>query len=128
VETTDSDLTQGDTNMATQRIASGQTPQGTTAWQTYPAGTPPANSTGVFVDVNTTAGKFQTAPAYITSIGGDSHHWATTGASSVYPVPPDLLPTATRFRVYVRWIDGANLTPAIANSHKWHINWIGMEL
>jgi hypothetical protein len=109
--------------MATQRIASGQTPPGATAWQPYPAGN------GIFVDVNTTSGKFSSAPAYVTSIGGVSSHWNTTGASSVYgPNVVGTLPTATGFRVYIRWADGAALTPAQANGFKWHINWIGMEL
>jgi hypothetical protein len=107
--------------MATQRIASGQTPQGSTAWQVY-------SPSGIYVDVNTTAGKFSSAPAYVTSIGGRTSHWATTGATSVYPTPPGNYATATSFRVYVRWADGSPLTPATANSYGWHINWIGMEL
>lgn len=101
--------------MATHRIASGKTPPGTTAWQQYQGGA------GVFVDVNTSAGKFS-VPVYVTSIGGNSSHWATTGATSVY------LATATGFRIYVRWSNGAALTPATANGFQWHINWIGMEI
>jgi hypothetical protein len=107
--------------MATQRIASGQTPPGSTAWQVY-------SPTGIYLDVNTTSGKFTSVPAYVTSIGGKTNHWATTGATSLYPTPPNTYPTATGFRVYVRWVDGAPLTPATANSYGWHINWIGMEL
>lgn len=101
--------------MATHRIASGKTTPGATAWQVY-------SPNGIFVDVNTSAGKFPAAPVYVTSIGGISSHWATTGATSVYSA------TATGFRVYVRWVDGSPLTPAQANSLQWHINWIGMEL
>lgn len=101
--------------MATQRIASGQTTPGATGWQVYTA-------TGIYLDVNTTSGKFSSTPVYLTSIGGISSHWATIGATSVYQ------PTPTGFRVYVRWVDGATLTPAQANGFKWHINWIGMEL
>jgi len=103
--------------MATHRIASGSTPPGATAWQQY---NPPAN-TGVYVDVDTSAGRFSTTPVYITSIGGNSSHWATTGATSIYSA------TATGFRVYVRWADGSTLTPGQANGFQWHINWIGME-
>jgi hypothetical protein len=103
--------------MATQRIASGQTPQGSTAWQVYQGSTP-----GIFVDVNTTSGKFSSVPVYVTSLGGTSSHWNTTGATSVY------VATATGFRVYVRWWDGAALSPAFANANNWTINWIGMEL
>jgi len=103
--------------MATHRIASGQTKPGSTAWQVY-------SPAGIMVDVNTSAGKFSTVPVYVTSIGGKSGHWATTGATSVY------LATATGFRIYVRLSNGAALTPAIANDNgnQWHINWIGMEL
>lgn len=103
------------TNMATQRIASGRTTPGSTNWQVY-------SPTGIMVNVDTTSGKFSSVPVYITSIGGNSSHWATTGATSVY------LPTTTGFRVYVKWSDNSPLTPAQANSFQWHINWIGMEL
>ena len=100
-----------------REIASGSTTPGATAWQQY---NPPAN-TGVYVDVDTSAGRFSTTPVYITSIGGNSSHWATTGATSIYSA------TATGFRVYVRWANGNPLTPAQANSLGWYINWIGME-
>src|ERR1051325_1445984 len=100
--------------MATQRIASGQTPPGATAWQPYVGGT-----NGIYVDINTTAGKFSATPVYITSIGGKTNHWATTGATSIYPIPPATSPTATGFRVYVRYIDGSAITPATANSYGW---------
>ncbi len=101
--------------MATTRIASGRTTPGSTAWQVY-------SSNGIYVDVNTTTGKFTSPPVYVTSIGGVSGQWATTGATSVYSA------TATGFRVYVKWSDSGPLTPATANSFQWHINWIGMEL
>ena len=101
--------------MATIRIASGKTTPGSTAWQQYPGGA------GVFVDVDTSSGKFSSTPVYTTSIGGNSSHWATTGATSIY------FPKPTGFRVYVRWADGSPLTPATANGFQWHINWIGME-
>jgi hypothetical protein len=106
----------GDGKMATTRIASGRTQPGSTAWQQYP------NGAGVFVDINTTAARLTGTPVYVTSIGGNSHHWATTGATSVY------LATATGFRVFVRWSDGNPLTPDTANGFQWHINWIAMEV
>ncbi|HYR07974.1 MAG TPA: hypothetical protein VEQ60_09405 [Longimicrobium sp.] len=94
-------------------IASGQTPPGSTNWQPY-------GSSGIFVDVNTSAAKFPSTPVYVTSLGGNSGNWSTTGGSSVYQETP------TGFRVYVRWVDGSALTPAQANSWQWHINWIGI--
>ena len=104
--------------MATARIASGRTTPGSTAWQQYPGGA------GIFVDVNTTAANLTGTPVYVTSLGGLSNHWATTGASSVYNA------TATGFRIYVRWANGNPLTPANANqaAWQWHINWIAMEV
>jgi len=95
-------------------IARGSTPAGNTAWQQYPDGE------GVFVDVDTSSAGFTTTPIYITSIGGTTHHWGTTGATSIYT------PTPTGFRVYVRYSTGGSLTPAIANQYGWHINWIAV--
>lgn len=99
----------------TGRTASGKTTPGSTAWQVY-------SPNGIFVDVSTVLGKFSKPPMYITSLGGNSSHWSTTGATSIYS------PTASGFRVYVRWANGAPLTPAQANGFQWHINWIGMEV
>jgi hypothetical protein len=107
--------------MATQRIASGQTPPGATAWQVY-------SPNGIFVDIDTTAGKFLSAPVYITSIGGKTRHWSTIGATSIYPTPPAHFATATGFRVYLQWANRSSLTPHTANLYGWHINWIGMEI
>ena len=98
----------------TAQIARGSTPVGNTAWQQYPSGD------GVFVNVDTSSAGFTTTPIYITSLGGRSDHWFTTGATSIY------VPTATGFRVYVRYANGGSLTPAIANQNGWHINWIAV--
>ncbi len=95
-------------------IASGNTPPGATNWQVYTAN-------GIYLDVDTSSGRFRTTPAYITSIGGNSSHWNTIGATSIYQA------TATGFRVYVQWVDHSPLTPAQANSLGWYINWFGME-
>jgi hypothetical protein len=103
--------------MANSHIASGRTIPGGTAWKPYAGG-----DNGIYVDVNTAPGNFSSTPVYITSIGGNSNHWATTGASSVYMATP------TGFRIYVRYDNGGPLTPAIANGFQWHINWIGMEV
>lgn len=102
--------------MATTRIASGRTTPGQTAWQQY------LNGGGIFVDIDTTAAQLTGTPVYVTSIGGNSSHWATTGATSIY------LPTATGFRVYVKWANNNPLTPVQANGWQWHINWIAMDV
>ena len=54
-----------------------------------------------YLDVDTSAGKFTSTPRYFTTLGGNSSHWATTGATSIYNATP------TGFRVYVRWSDGS---------------------
>lgn len=100
--------------MSIRNLASGSTTPGATAWQQYGA-------FGILVDVDTSAAKFETTPVYITSIGGNSSHWDAIGASAVY------LATNTSFRVYVKWTESQPLTPELANSMQWHINWIGME-
>ena len=103
--------------------ASGRTIPGATDWQQYQSGN------GVFVDVDTSSADFSNKVVYITSLGGRSHHWATTGGSSVYPSPlgPNT-PSGRRFRIFIRWVDGGPLTPDQANALGWHINWIGMEI
>jgi len=97
------------------RIASGRTTPGATNWQVY-------SPTGIYLDIDTSSGRFTGTPVYLTSIGGNGSHWATIGATSIY------FPTATKFRVYVRWVNNAPLTPAQANNFGWHINWMGMEV
>lgn len=97
------------------KLASGSTTPGSTNWQTYGV------NTGVYLDVDTSAGKFTITPNYLTSLGGNSSHWAATGATAIYNATP------TGFRVYVRWSNGSTLTPAQANSFQWHINWLGIE-
>jgi hypothetical protein len=100
--------------MPTHRISAGRTAPGQ-GWQQY------QNNWGVFIDVNTTAHRFNTTPVYVTSLHGNSSHWDTTGGSSVYT------PTPTGFRVYIRWSDGRSLTVSEAQSLGWHIQWIGIE-
>jgi hypothetical protein len=101
-------------------IARGSTPVGNTAWQQYFDPGAGLFEQGVFVDVDTSSGGFTTTPIYITSIGGSSSHWGTTGATSIYT------PTPTGFRVYVRFSTGQPITPALANQLGWHINWIAV--
>lgn len=100
------------------KIASGITTPGSTNWQVY-------GETGIYVDVDTSAAGFTTTPVYVISIGGVSHHWETTGGSSVYQ------PASKSFRVYLRWAQTSTtreaLTPQFANTHQWHINWIAIE-
>ena len=101
-------------------MARGSTPVGNTAWRQYFSATDVFGGEGVFVDVDTSSAGFTNTPIYITSLGGTTHHWATTGATSIYH------PTPTGFRVYIRFPNGGSLTPAVANQMGWHINWIAV--
>jgi hypothetical protein len=99
----------------TVQVASGSTPVGNTAWQQH------SDGESIFLDVDTSSSGFENTPIYITSLGGNSGHWATTGATSIYD------PTPKGFRVYVRhYSTGGVLTPAGANQLGWHINWIAV--
>ncbi|MCF6467012.1 hypothetical protein FAF44_01110 [Nonomuraea sp. MG754425] len=100
--------------MPTARIAAGQTAPGQ-GWQPYGAN-------GIYIDVNTTDGRFTGKPIYVTSIGGaGGNQWNLVGPSAVYEV------TTTKFRVYVQWKDGSALSPARAQEYGWYINWIGYD-
>ena len=101
-------------DLMSMKFGSGSTTPGATNWKKYGTGT------GVYLDVDTSAAEFCETPQYFTSIGGNSSHWATTGATSIYRA------TKTGFRVYVRWANGNPITAAQANSFKWHINWLGV--
>lgn len=93
----------------TERTCSGRTVPGATAWKQY-------GSSGVYLDVDTSPCSFGETPLYFASVGGNKNHWTTTGATSIYA------PTATGFRVYLYY---TGITPALANSWDWHIDWEG---
>jgi hypothetical protein len=94
------------------RITAGSTTPGSTPWQQY-------NTNGIYVDVDTSSSGFADVPSYTASIGGTAWHWTTTGANAIYRA------TRNGFRVYIHQ-EGTAITPAMANSRRWHINWIGM--
>ena len=96
------------------KVASGSTEAGNSNWQPY-------NKAGVYIDVDTSAAGFTETPHYIVSLHGTGHIWETTGGSEVYRA------TSTGFRIHVRFPDGRKLTPAFANSKKWHIVWVGVK-
>lgn len=95
-------------------VCAGQTTPGDTNWQVY-------TSTGVYVDVDTSACNLASTPIYTMSLGGYSTHWETTGGSSVYSADED------SFRIYVRYLDGRAFTPDTANGYEWHINWTAID-
>jgi hypothetical protein len=93
------------------QIGSGTTAAGV-GWRAY-------GTTGITIVVDTSSAQFSHTPTYVTSLGGSSAQWQTTGGSSVY------YPTRTSFQVFVRFYDGRVLTPEYAASVGWRINWIG---
>ena len=96
-------------------MAVGSTTPGATDWVQY-------GSNWLYLDVDTSSAGFTETPIYITSLGGTSDHFVTTGATSIYKESP------TGFRVYVRLTSGAPITPEYANYRKWHVRWMGIEL
>ena len=92
---------------------SGSTPSGTTNWIAY-------GPSSIYVNVDTTTAGFAATPFYFTSLGGSSNQRDAQGVSAIYS------PTASGFRVYLRNWNGAALTPAIANSRGWRVQWLGV--
>jgi hypothetical protein len=98
----------------TQRIASGSTVPGQ-GWVAY------AGNAGLYIDVDTSSARFTGNPVYTSSVGGIGGQWGLTGTSAIYS------PTATGFRIYIRWSDGRPITPAEAQTYNWYVNWIGVD-
>lgn len=111
--------TQEGEEMATLRTGSGKTAAGE-GWRIY-------GDVGSYIDVDTSAAGFTGSPVYHTSIystGGSQ--LATHGAHAIYN------PTATGFRLYLRWVDdaryqGRQLTPEVAREFGFHVAWSGID-
>jgi hypothetical protein len=97
----------GDPVAVGEDFCAGQTSPYNTNWVQY-------GNSGVYVDVDTSQCTFDAVPNYITSIGGDRHHWTAYGATSIYRE------TASGFRVYVYW---PGITAQSARQKGWRINW-----
>ncbi len=95
-----------------KRICSGSTAPGA-GWVNY-------STNGIYIDINTSGCNFSNTPRYITSMGGTSSHWMTTGATSIYS------PTPTGFRVYVRGDNGYVVRTTQATNYGYHINWMAI--
>lgn len=88
-------------------MCSGSTTAGSTNWEQY-------SSNAISVAVDTSSCGFSATPVYVTSLGGGSASFVTTGSSEVYDE------TASGFTIYIY----TTTTPAEANTKGWHINWI----
>jgi len=99
--------------IAAGRIAAGRTEPGQ-GWQKY-------GDNGIFIDVDTSSAGFTGIPVYVTSLAGNSHHWETTGGSSIYNS------TNSGFRIFLRWSDGRPLSVTDAIEKGWHITWMSMD-
>src|SRR5688500_729256 len=106
------------------RIGSGRTEPGNTNWTPYLG----HSTREIEVQIVTSAAKFTQTPHYVSSLCAHTDHWAVCGSSAIYD------PTPTGFRLLLRYSwnkptghEQPPLTPADANSWKWHINWIGIE-
>ena len=111
--------------VSAMKTGAGSTAKGQN-WQDYIDGN--GIMRGVYLDIDTSAAGFSDTPAYVSAIGGDAWHYATTGGSAIYN------PTATTFRVYVRWSSndvGPNPPnppdSVLAKKYNWYISWIGWQ-
>ncbi len=93
-------------------ICIGQT--ASTGWKTY--------DQDIGLDVDTSQCNFANGEdiVYMTSLGGESSHWSTTGATSIYAAD------SNSFQVYLHYTPGA-MTPDTANDWGWHINWLAVR-
>ncbi|MEQ1734255.1 MAG: hypothetical protein ABL940_11305, partial [Bacteroidia bacterium] len=101
-----------------QRIATGSTAPGA-GWVQYTATPGLPSYRGIYIDVNTASAGFTSIPFYFSSMVGNTNHWTVTGVTSIYS------PTATGFRIYLQSTT-EDITPAIANTYGWYINWMGV--
>jgi len=84
-------------------------------WNTWSS----AGSSGLYMDVDSSACNFALTPGYVTSVQGDAGHWQLVGVNSVYSA------TKNGFRVYV-WhpqLRGSYLQ-YFAKRYNWRINWV----
>ncbi len=84
----------------------------------------------IYIDVDTSKCDFKATPLYVCSLDGKSHHWSTTGGSSIYQASP------TSFRINLRnavssFVEGSceycPLQAETAKHHEWRINWMAVE-
>ncbi len=96
------------------------------------------NTTGIYVDVNTSSCGFTSTPHYIVtleSISNKGYHWYISGVPSIYNRTP------TGFRVYVRWTDAPSDLPTVGSlnfanplrastalDRDWVIRWTAIEI
>ena len=97
----------------------GRTPYGTTDWRDYKDDA--GNQLGVYVEVD--VGEAGLSDLYFTSLGGDSAHWTTVGATSIY-----WSPEANHFRIYLATPYGDKLTADFVKQQKWFVEWLGFWL
>jgi len=73
---------------------------------------------GIYINVSLSGCGFTSTPRIMSSLHGNTSHWTTTGGQNVYSA------SATTFRIYVKAWTG--ITPTIANSYGWHIEWVAI--
>merc|ERR1719356_2303155 len=56
-------------------------------------------------------------PVYLSSIGGDSNHWVSTGSSAIY---------ADMWKSYSTYIHKSGIRVHQARSFKWHMNFLAL--
>jgi hypothetical protein len=94
------------------RVCGGKSASEWQLWQAF-------GSSGLYLDVDTSACDFKITPAYVSSMMGDSAHWQLVGVNSIYSA------TKTGFRVYV-WhpVLRGSFMQFFAAKYKWQISWM----
>jgi hypothetical protein len=84
-------------------------------WNTWSS----AGSSGLYMDVDSSACNFALTPGYVTSVQGDAGHWQLVGVNSVYSA------TKNGFRAYV-WHPQlrGSYRQYFAKRYNWRINWV----
>jgi hypothetical protein len=103
--------------VASMRIAAGRTQPGYTNWVQG------SSSSEIYVNVDTSQGKFVSIPIYVSSLGGLGNMFSTSGSSCIYA------PTNIGFTVYLKSLNGSALIPSVikAAPYGWFVNWHGIE-
>ena len=77
-------------------------------------------SKDIYLDIDTSAAGFAETPHYFASLGGMSNQFDAHGVNAIYSA------TDKGFRVYLKSMTGATLTPTYANSKGWYLQWLGV--
>ena len=95
-------------------IMTGSTDPENTIWREY-------SKDAIMVEVNTANYNFKSTPIFLTSLGGNSAHYVTTGITSIYGANPN------GFTVYIKSTIPFKDLLSEAKQSKWHVRWVALN-